>query len=158
VLEVTADGFRNYYAKSSERSPADALVERASMLSLTVPETTALIGGLRVLGANEGNSSLGVFTSRPGKLTNDFFVNLLDMSVEWRKSSKSEGLYEGFDRKTGQIKWTASPVDLLLGSNSELRAVSEVYASDDAKEKFVRDFVAAWTKVINLDRFDLKKH
>ena len=157
VLEVTADGFRNYYAKSSERSPADALVERASMLSLTVPETAALIGGLRVLGANEGNSSLGVFTSRPGTLTNDFFVNLLDMSVEWRKSSKSEGVYEGYDRKTGQIKWTASPVDLLFGSNSELRAVSEVYASDDAKEKFVRDFVAAWTKVINLDRFDLKK-
>ena len=109
------------------------------------------------LGANEGNSSLGVFTSCPGTLTNDFFVNLLDLSVEWRKSSKSEGLYEGYDRKTGQIKWTASPVDLLFGSNSELRAVSEVYASDDAKEKFVRDFVAAWTKVINLDRFDLKK-
>ena len=157
VLEVTADGFRNYYAKPSERSPADALVERASMLSLTVPETTALIGGLRVLGANEGNSSLGVFTSCPGILTNDFFVNLLDMSVEWRKSSTSEGLYEGYDRKTGQIKWTASPVDLLFGSNSELRAVSEVYASDDAKEKFVRDFVATWTKVINLDRFDMKK-
>jgi catalase-peroxidase len=157
VLEVTADGFRNYYAKTSERSPAEALVERASMLSLTVPETTALVGGLRALGANEGGSPLGVFTSRPGTLTNDFFVNLLDMSVEWRKSSKSEGVYEGYDRKTGQIKWTASPVDLLFGSNSELRAVSEVYASDNAKEKFVRDFVAAWTKVMNLDRFDLKK-
>ena len=156
MLEVTADGFRNYYAKSSERSPAEALVERASMLSLTVPETTALVGGLRVLGANEGGSALGVFTSRPGTLTNDFFVNLLDMSVEWRKSSKSEGVYEGYDRKTGQVKWTAGPVDLLFGSNSELRAVSEVYASDDAKEKFVRDFVAAWTKVMNLDRFDLK--
>ncbi len=157
VLEPTADGFRNYYAKPSERSPAEALVERASLLSLTVPETTALIGGLRVLGANEGGSSLGVFTSRPGTLTNDFFVNLLDMSVEWRKSAKLEGVYEGYDRETGQIKWTASPVDLLFGSNSELRAVSEVYASDDAKEKFVRDFVAAWTKVMNLDRFDLKK-
>jgi len=153
VLEVTADGFRNYYAKSSERSPADSLVERAAMLSLTVPETAVLIGGLRVLGANEGGSSLGVFTIRPGALTNDFFVNLLDMSVEWRKSPKAEGLYDGFDRKTGQIKWTGSPVDLLFGSNSELRAVSEVYASDDAKEKFVRDFVAAWAKVTNLDRF-----
>jgi catalase-peroxidase len=153
VLEVTADGFRNYYAKSSERSPADSLVERAAMLSLTVPETAVLIGGLRVLGANEGGSSLGVFTIRPGALTNDFFVNLLDMSVEWRKSPKAEGLYDGFDRKTGQIKWTGSPVDLLFGSNSELRAISEVYASDDAKERFVRDFVAAWAKVTNLDRF-----
>jgi catalase-peroxidase len=157
VLEPTADGFRNYYAKSSQRSPAEALVERASLLSLTVPETTALIGGLRVLGANEGGSSQGVFTSRPGTLTNDFFVNLLDMSIEWRKSPKSEGVYEGYDRKTAQIKWEASPVDLLFGSNSELRAVSEVYASDDAKEKFLRDFVSAWTKVMNLDRFDLKK-
>ena len=157
MLEPTADGFRNYYAKSSARSPAEALVERASLLSLTLPETTALLGGLRVLGANEGGSSLGVFTSRQGTLTNDFFVNLLDMSVEWRKSAQSEGVYEGYDRKTGVIKWTASPVDLLFGSNSELRAVSEVYASDDAKEKFLRDFVAAWAKVMNLDRFDLKK-
>jgi catalase-peroxidase len=156
-LEPTADGFRDYFAKGGDKSPAELLVDRANMLTLTVPEMTVLVGGMRALGANEGNSQLGVFTSRPGALSNDFFVNLLDMSTEWSKSANSDGVYEGRDRKTRQLKWTASPVDLIFGSNSELRAVSEVYASDDAKEKFARDFVAAWTKVMNLDRFDLRK-
>jgi catalase-peroxidase len=118
---------------------------------------TVLVGGLRSLDANEGHSQLGVFTSRPGTLSNDFFVNLLDMSTEWSKSAKGDGVYEGHDRKTGKVKWTASPVDLIFGSSSELRAVAEVYASDDASEKFVHDFVNAWTKVMTLDRFDLKQ-
>ncbi len=157
VLEPKADGFRNYFAKGGEKSPTEALVDRASMLDLTVPETTVLVGGMRVLGANEGNSRLGVFTSRPGVLSNEFFVNLLDMSTQWKKSAETEGVYEGRDRQSGALKWTGSAVDLLFGSNSELRAVAEVYASDDAKEKFVRDFVAAWVKVMNLDRFDLRK-
>jgi catalase-peroxidase len=157
VLEPTADGFQNYFGKGNQRSPADLLVDRASLLTLTVPEMTVLVGGLRALDANEGHSQLGVFTSRPGTLSNDFFVNLLDMSTEWTKSSNSEGVYEGRDRKTGQVKWTASPVDLIFGSSSELRAVAEVYASDNAKEKFVQDFINAWTKVMNLDRFDLKR-
>ncbi len=157
VLEPTADGFRNYFAKGGEKSPTEALVDRASMLDLTVPETTVLVGGMRVLGANEGNSRLGVFTARPGVLSNDFFVNLLDMSTQWKKSAETEGVYEGRDRKSGALKWTGSAVDLIFGSNSELRAVAEVYASDDAKEKFVRDFVAAWVKVMNLDRFDARK-
>ena len=157
VLEPTADGFRNYYGKGNEKSPADLLVDRAGKLDLTVPEMTVLIGGLRALDANEGHSKLGVLTDRPGSLSNDFFVNLLDMSTEWVKSPKADGVYEGHDRKSGKVKWTASPVDLLFGSNSELRAVSEVYASDDAKEKLVRDFVAAWTKVMTLDHFDLKR-
>jgi catalase-peroxidase len=157
VLEPTADGFRNYYAKGTERSPADMLVDKASMLNLTVPEMTVLVGGMRALDANEGNSKLGVFTDHPGTLSNDFFVNLLDMSTKWSKSRGTEGLYEGHDRATDKLKWTASPVDLIFGSSSELRAVAEVYASDDAKDKFVRDFVNAWTKVMNLDRFDLKK-
>ena len=154
VLEPTADGFRNYFGKGSQRPPAELLVDRANMLTLTVPEMTVLVGGLRTLDANEGHSRLGVLTSRPGVLTNDFFVNLLDMSTEWTKSAKEDGVYEGHDRKTGQIKWTASPVDLIFGSSSELRAVAEVYASDDAQEKFVHDFVKAWTKVMTLDRFD----
>ena len=157
VLEPTADGFRNYYGKGNEKSPADLLVDRAGKLDLTVPEMTVLIGGLRALDANEGHSKLGVFTDRPGSLSNDFFVNLLDMSTEWVKSPKADGVYEGHDRKSGKVKWTASPVDLAFGSNSELRAVAEVYASDDAKEKLVRDFVSAWTKVMTLDRFDLKR-
>lgn len=155
VLEPTADGFRNYFAKSNQRSPAEMLVDRASLLTLTVPETTVLIGGMRALSANEGHSQLGVFTNRPGTLSNDFFVNLLDMSTKWSKASTSDGIYEGHDRKTGKLKWKASPVDLLFGSNSQLRAVAEVYATDDAKQKFVHDFVAAWNKVMNLDRFDL---
>ncbi|WP_175799434.1 catalase/peroxidase HPI [Burkholderia ambifaria] len=157
VLEPTSDGFRNYYRKSNERSPAELMVDRASKLDLTVPEMTVLVGGLRALDANAGHSRLGVLTNRPGTLSNDFFVNLLDMSTQWTKSSSADGTYEGRDRKTGALKWTASPVDLVFGSSSELRAVAEVYASDDAHEKFVRDFVQAWTKVMNLDRFDLKR-
>ncbi len=154
VLEPTADGFRNYFAKGNEKSPAEMLVERASLLTLTVPEMTVLVGGMRALDANEGHSQLGVLTERPGTLSNDFFVNLLDMSTKWSKSS--DDIYEGHDRKTEKLKWKSSPVDLIFGSSSELRAVAEVYASDDAQEKFVHDFVNAWTKVMNLDRFDLK--
>jgi catalase-peroxidase len=157
VLEPTADGFRNYFAAGNERSPAEMLVERASMLNLTVPEMTVLVGGLRVLDANEGHSRLGVFTDHPGTLNNDFFVNLLDMSTNWLKSAQNDSVYEGHDRKTGTLKWMASPVDLIFGSSSELRAVAEVYASDDAHVKFVRDFVKAWAKVMDLDRFDLKR-
>jgi catalase-peroxidase len=155
VLEPTADGFRNYFGNDVRRSPAEMLVDRASNLTLTVPEMTVLVGGMRVLNANEGQTQYGVFTDRPGTLTNDFFVNLLDMSYKWDRSAASEGIYEGHDRKTGALKWTATPVDLVFGSNSELRAVAEVYASSDEQEKFVHDFVKAWTKVMTLDRFDL---
>jgi catalase-peroxidase len=155
VLEPTADGFRNYFGKGATRSPAELLVDRASNLTLTVPEMTVLVGGLRVLNANADQTQYGIFTDRPGTLTNDFFVNLLDMSYQWQKSATAEGVYEGHDRKTGTLKWTATPVDLVFGSNSELRAVSEVYASSDGQEKFVHDFVKAWTKVMNLDRFDI---
>jgi catalase-peroxidase len=155
MLEPTADGFRNYYVTDAHQSPAQSLVDRANLLTLTVPEMTVLVGGLRVLNANEGQTAYGVFTDRPGTLTNDFFVNLLDMSYKWEKSTTSEGVYEGHERKTGVLKWTATPVDLLFGSNSELRAVSEVYASADGQQKFVADFVKAWTKVMTLDRFDL---
>jgi len=157
VLEPAADGFRNYFGKDNQRSPAQMLVERASMLTLTVPEMTVLVGGMRELDANEGHSTFGVFTDRPGTLSNDFFVNLLDMSTVWSKSSSSDGVYEGHARKTGKLQWKATSVDLIFGSNSELRAVAEVYASDDAKEKFVHDFVDAWAKVMNLDRFDLRR-
>ncbi len=156
VLEPTFDGFRNYYGKGNEKAPADLLVERADLLRLTVPEMTVLVGGMRALDANEGHSQLGVFTSRPGTLSNDFFVNLLDMSTKWSKAAGQDGVYEGRDRKTDKLKWTASPVDLIFGSSSELRAVTEAYGSDDSQEKFVRDFVSAWTKVMNSDRFDLK--
>jgi catalase-peroxidase len=154
VLEPTADGFRNYFGAGQKRSPAELLVDRANLLTLTVPEMTVLVGGLRALNANVGQAAQGVFTDRPGTLTNDFFVNLLDMSTQWNKAP-TEGLYEGHDRKSGKLKWTATPVDLLFGSNSELRAVSEVYAEADGQERFVRDFVKAWVKVMNLDRFDL---
>ncbi len=157
VLEPTADGFRNYFGQGNQRSPAELLVERASLLTLTVPEMTALVGGLRALDANEGHTKLGVLTNRPGTLSNDFFVNLLDMSTKWSKASSSDSVYEGRDRQTDTLKWTATPVDLIFGSNSELRAVAEVYASDDAQEKFAQDFVKAWVKVMNLDRFDLKQ-
>jgi len=153
VLEPTADGFRNYFGKDNRLSPAEMLVDRANLLTLTVPEMTVLVGGMRALNANTGRSAHGVFTDRPGTLSNDFFVNLMDMSTKWTKSSRSEGVYEGLDRTTGKLKWTATPVDLVFGSNSELRAVAEVYAANDAREKFVRDFVAAWSKVMNLDRF-----
>jgi catalase-peroxidase len=156
-LEPTADGFRNYFAGDPTRSPAEMLVDRASALMLTVPEMTVLVGGLRVLNANAGQSANGVFTNRPGTLTNDFFVNLLDMSTRWTKSTATEGLYEGHDRKTDQLRWTATPVDLVFGSNSELRAVAEVYASSDGRQRFVKDFARAWTKVMNLDRFDLQR-
>jgi len=156
VLEPTADGFRNYFGNGQGRSPADQLVERASLLTLSVPEMTVLVGGLRTLNANAGQTTAGVFTDRPGTLSNDFFVNLLDMSTKWSKSAASEGLYEGQDRATGKPRWTATPVDLAFGSNSELRAVAEVYAATDGRERFVRDFVKAWDKVMTLDRFDLR--
>ncbi|TQV73212.1 catalase/peroxidase HPI [Aliikangiella marina] len=152
LLKPSADAFRNYFdASSSYRSPTEMLVDKADQLNLTVPEMTVLVGGLRALGANSGGSKHGVFTDKPGTLSNDFFVNLLDMSYQWRKA-KTDGLYEGLDRKTGKVKFTATPVDLVFGSNSELRAVAEVYAYDDSKERFVKDFVSAWTKVMNLDR------
>jgi catalase-peroxidase len=154
VLEPIADGFRNY-ARAGLSTPAEQfLLDRAQLMTLTAPEMTVLVGGLRALGANFGQSRHGVLTSAPGTLTNDFFVNLLDMNVEWRPSS-TEGVFEGRDRASGQLRWTGTRVDLVFGSNSELRALAEVYACDDAKEKFVRDFVAAWHKVMNLDRFDL---
>jgi catalase-peroxidase len=154
-LEPTADGFRNHFSQDLKRAPAEMLVDRASLLTLTVPEMTVLVGGMRAMGANTADAPQGVFTDRPGTLSNDFFVNLLDMSNVWSKSATAEGLYEGKDRRTGKLKWTATPVDLVFGSNSELRAVAEVYAQSDSREKFVRDFVDAWTKVMNLDRFDL---
>ena len=138
------------------RAPTDMMVDKAAQLSLTVPEMTVLIGGMRALDANAGGASHGVFTDTPGVLTNDFFVNLLDMGTVWTPSSADEGLYEGKDRSSGELKWTATPVDLVFGSNAELRAVVEAYAFDESKEKFVNDFVAAWTKVMHLDRFDLK--
>ena len=155
VLEPTADGFRNYLKAGQEGKPEELLVERSYMLTLTAPEMTALVGGLRALNANTGQSQHGVFTDRPGTLTNDFFVNLLDMDTEWSASSESEAVYEGRDSQTGDVKWTATRVDLAFGSNSELRAIAEVYGCDDAQGTFVNDFVSAWTKVMNLDRFDL---
>ena len=155
-LEPMADGFRNYLRGTSQRlSPEEWLVDRAQLLTLTAPEMTVLVGGLRVLGANAGESPHGVFTKRPGALTNDFFLNLLDMGTEWRAVDGSEGVFEGRDRKTAEVKWTATRVDLIFGSHSQLRALAEVYACADSREKFVNDFVAAWTKVMNLDRFDL---
>ncbi|QTD54421.1 catalase/peroxidase HPI [Sulfidibacter corallicola] len=154
-LEQKADGFRNFFAAGNYRSPAEMLVDKANLLNLTVPEMTVLVGGMRALNANTDQSRHGVFTDRPGTLSNDFFVNLLDMSTKWKKSASSEGVYEGYDRATNKLKWTATPVDLIFGSNSELRAVTEVYAFEDSREKFARDFVAAWTKVMNSDRFDL---
>jgi catalase-peroxidase len=156
VLEPAADGFRNYYRAGQTLSPAELLVDRAALLQLTVPEMTVLVGGLRALDANAGRAAHGIFTDRPGTLSNAFFVNLLDMSTKWNKSSAGEGIYEGVDRQTGKAKWTATPVDLVFGSNSELRTVAEVYASADGKEKFVQDFAKAWVKVMNLDRFDLR--
>lgn len=154
VLEPKADGFRNYFSDESAASPAEALVEKANFLTLSVPEMTVLVGGLRVLDANSAGSKHGVFTQAPGKLSNDFFVNLLDMSTRWEKGAEP-GVYQGFDRKSGKLKWTATPVDLVFGSHSELRAVAEVYAADDGKARFVQDFAKAWTKVMELDRFDL---
>ena len=155
VLEPAADGFRNYRANGHNRSPQELLVDRAHKLALTAPEMTVLVGGMRVLNANAGQSELGVFTKRPETLTNDFFVNLLDMGTEWKASATSDGVYEGRDRGTGEVKWTGTAVDLVFGSNSQLRAIAEVYACDDSQAAFVGDFVAAWDKVMNLDRFDL---
>ena len=155
VLEPTSDAFRNHFSRDLTRPAESLLVDRANLLTLTAPEMTVLVGGLRVLNANTGSIQLGVFTKRPELLTNDFFVNLLDMNTEWKKSAVCEHFFDGRDPKTGKIKWTASSADLVFGSNSQLRAIAEVYASDDSKEKFVRDFVAAWNKVMNLDRFDL---
>jgi catalase-peroxidase len=156
VLEPTADGFRNYFAGGNSRSPAEMLVEKAALLELTVPEMTVLVGGMRVLGANVDGVDHGVFTDRPGTLSNDFFTNLVDMSTEWSRSPSDEGIYIGRHRSTGETKWTATPVDLIFGSSSELRAVAEFYAADDSKEQFAHDFVDAWTKVMTLDRFDLR--
>jgi catalase-peroxidase len=157
VLEPTADGFRNYLRLGHRSSAEELLVDRAQLLQVTAPQMTALVGGLRVLGANYRHSKHGVFTDKPGTLTNDFFVNLLDMSTEWKPSTTEQGVYEGLDRTTGSPRWTGTRVDLLFGSNSQLRAIAEVYASSDAKEQFVREFVGAWTKVMNADRFDLAK-
>jgi len=153
VLEPISDGFRNYLASNGSRAPEQKLVDRAQLLTLTAPEMTVLVGGLRVLGANHGGSKHGVFTTRPGVLTNDFFVNLLDMSTTWHRTG--EFLYEGRDRRSGEVRWTATNCDLIFGHNSQLRALSELYASEPAH--FVHDFVAAWEKVMNLDRFDLRR-
>ena len=154
-LEPTADGFRNYYSESSDLSPSEALVDRANLLTLNVPEMTVLVGGMRALDANAHGADHGVFTDRPGTLTNDYFVNLLSMATEWSRSDEEAGVYEGHDRASGDLKWSATTVDLIFGSNAELRAVAEVYAANDGDEKFVQDFVDAWTKVMTLDRFDL---
>jgi catalase-peroxidase len=155
VLEPDADGFRNYLGDGHQVPAEHLLIERALRLTLSAPEMTVLMGGLRALNANARPSDLGVFTKRPGTLTNDFFVNLLDMGTEWRPSASGPSAYEGRDRATGKAKWTATAVDLVFGSNSVLRSLAEVYGSDDAGEKFVQDFVAAWDKVMNLDRFDV---
>jgi catalase-peroxidase len=153
-LEPVADGFRNYYRSEHLMSPEEALVDKAQLLMLTAPEMTVLVGGLRVLGANAGQFKHGAFTQRPETLTNNFFVNLLDMSTQWQPTG-SENVYEGRDRKTNEVKWTGTRVDLIFGSHSQLRAIAEVYGCADSTEKFAKDFVAAWTKVMNLDRFDL---
>jgi len=156
VLEPTADGFRNYFGSGNLASPTEMLVDRANLLTLTVPEMTVLVGGMRVLNANAKQAEHGVFTDKPGVLSNDFFVNLLDMSTQWSVSTGSEGIYEGRNRRTGELKWTATPVDLIFGSNSELRSIAEVYAADDGRDKFVHDFVDVWAKVMELDRYDLE--
>jgi catalase-peroxidase len=157
VLEPMADGFRNYLGGKFPVAAEQLLIDRAQLLTLTAPEMTVLVGGLRMLGTNVNGAKHGVFTSKPETLSNDFFVNLLDMGTEWKPASDAKDVFEGRDRKTGKVKWTGTRVDLVFGSNSQLRALAEVYASEDAKEKFVQDFVAAWAKVMNLDRFDLKE-
>ncbi len=154
VLEPAADGFRNYLKTKYSVSAEELLVDRAQLLTLTAPEMTVLVGGMRVLNANFGKSQHGVFTQRPEALTNDFFVNLLDMSTTWKAASESDDVFEGRDRKSGELKWTGTRVDLIFGSNSQLRALAEVYACEDSQNKFVQDFVAAWNKVMNADRFD----
>jgi catalase-peroxidase len=155
VLEPKADGFRNYQKARYAVSAEELLVDKAQLLTLSAPEMTVLIGGMRVLNANFGQTQHGIFTRKPEALTNDFFVNLLDMRTEWKPVSEAKDIFEGRDRKTGGLKWTATRVDLIFGSNSQLRALAEVYGSSDAQMKFVNDFVAAWNKVMNLDRFDL---
>jgi catalase-peroxidase len=155
VLEPSSDGFRNYLRPGQEAAAAELLVDRANLMTLTAPEMTVLLGGLRTLNTNSAQSRHGVLTKRPETLTNDFFVNLLDMNTKWQKSAISAGVLEGRDRATGELKWTASVVDLVFGSNSQLRALAEVYAGSDSQQKFLRDFVAAWNKVMNLDRYDL---
>mgnify|MGYP001388192960 CR=1 FL=1 len=157
VLEPMADGFRNYQKTQYTLSTEELLVDKAQLLKLTAPEMTVLVGGMRVLNTNYNGSNWGVFTSNPGALTNDYFVNLLDMSTQWKAVDDSKLVFEGRDRMTGNLKWTATRADLIFGSNSELRAVAEVYALSDSKKKFVDDFVAAWVKVMNADRFELKK-
>ncbi len=155
VLEPKADGFRNYLKAKYSVSAEHLLLDRAQLLTLTAPEMTVLVGGMRVLNANFGQSQHGVFTKQPETLTNDFFMNLLDMGTEWKPTSKDEDLFEGRDLATGELKWTGTRIDLVFGSNSQLRAIAEVYGSHDSQEKFLHDFVAAWDKVMNLDRFDL---
>jgi len=155
VLEPRADGFRNYLRAGEKLAPETLLLDRANLLTLTAPEMTVLVGGMRALGANAGRTRHGVLTDRPGTLTTDFFVNLLSMGTEWKASASAENVFDGRDRATDEVRWTATAVDLVFGSNSQLRAIAEVYASADAQEKFVQDFVAAWVKVMNLDRFDL---
>jgi catalase-peroxidase len=155
VLEPVADGFRNYFRRADALSPETRLLDRANMLKLTAPEMTVLVGGMRALNANFGQSKHGIFSNRPETLTNDFFVNLLDIGTAWRPSASADHVYEGHDRATGKLKWTATAVDLVFGAHSQLRALAEVYACDDAKDKFVRDFVVAWNKVMSLDRYDL---
>jgi catalase-peroxidase len=155
VLEPVGDAFRNYFRPDDWLSQETRLLDRANLFKLTAPQMTVLFGGLRSLGANHGQSKLGVFTNRPGTLTNDFFVNLLDAATAWRPSASNKGVYEGYDRATAAVKWTATAADLVFGAHSQLRALAEVYACDDAGRKFVHDFVAAWSKVMNLDRYDL---
>jgi len=155
VLEPVADGFRNFQKAKFAVSAEELLIDRAQLLTLTAPEMTVLVGGLRVLNTNYGQSPHGVFTRRPETLTNDFFVNLLDMDTTWQPTAEDEDVFEGRDRESGELKWTGTRVDLVFGSNSQLRAVAEVYGCEDAQEKFLQDFVAAWDKVMNLDRFDL---
>ncbi len=155
VLEPAADGFRNYQKSKFDISTEELLIDKAQLLTLTAPEMTVLVGGMRVLNTNFGQSKHGVFTKKPETLTNDFFVNLLDMSTTWKATSKDKDVFEGHDRKTGKLKWIGTRVDLIFGSNSQLRALAEVYGSADSQEKFVQDFVKAWDKVMNLDRFDL---
>ena len=156
VLRPKADAFRNYFGEGNYRSPTDMMVDKANQLTLTIPEMTVLIGGMRAIGANSGDSEHGLLTDRPGTLSNDFFVNLLSMSTAWTKSADDAGIYEGRDRESGELRWTATPVDLVFGSHAELRSVAELYAANGGDAKLVDDFVAAWTKVMNLDRFDIE--
>ena len=157
MLEPQADGFRNYVNSQNTSHAEELLIDKAQLMQLTGPEMTVLVGGMRVLETNFDGSKNGVFTKRPGKLTNDFFINLLDMDIKWKEISSKEDLFNGVDRKTGKVLWTGTRADLIFGSNSQLRALSEVYATDDSSDKFVNDFTAAWTKVMNADRFDLQK-